>query len=269
MVRHIDRLHGSLGDPVKEKRSTIGHPIQNMSVYSHTPSSLSRKRPPDAHAKENDMIDITYEKVKKIKEIKAFYAEQAGSAIHPLPCPLPVLPIDPAVGLRTHVCVNCLTAPIDPVRLSDFMREGPRAFRSIHVCKQEDIEIKRRRVENGVIIDDIKAWDKLRSSAIEFMANIVHHWCGPQNDVSIHVLEADDSSSLSEELLPINLGTIASGHWVYRALCANKRKGTTPIDERELMEFINLAKGTFALFHVKVRNEEKDLYAMLVPRSVN
>jgi hypothetical protein len=34
------------------------------------------------------------------------------------------------------------------------------------------------------------------------------------------------------------------------------------------MEFINLAKGTFALFRVKVRNEEKNLYASLVPRSM-
>jgi hypothetical protein len=128
------------------------------------------------------------------------------------------------------------------------------------------MEIKRRGVENGVIVDVIKSWDKLRSSAIEFIANIFHQWYGPQNDVHILVVEAEDSSFVSEELLPINLGTIANNHWIYRAL--GNTNGTTPIDERELMEFINLAKGTFALFRVKVRNEEKNLYASLVPRSM-
>jgi hypothetical protein len=250
---------------MKEKPA-IGHSIQNMFVYSDRPSSLSRKRPRDAHAKENDMVDIIYEKVYKIKEIKAFYSGQAGPAIYPLPCPLPVVPVDPVFGFRTHVCVNCLTAPIDPVRFSDIVREGSRAFRSIHVCRQEDMEIKRRGVENGVIVDVIKSWDKLRSSAIEFIANIFHQWYGPQNDVHILVVEAEDSSFVSEELLPINLGTIANNHWIYRAL--GNTKGTVPIDERELMEFINLAKGTFALFRVKVRNEEKNLYASLVPRSM-
>jgi hypothetical protein len=265
MVRHIRRLHNGLGDPVKEKPSATDSSIQNMFVYSDRPSSLSRKRPPDPHTKENDMVDITYEKVNKIKEIKAFYSGQAGPAIYPLPCSLPVLPVDPVLGFCTHVCVNCLTAPIDPVRLSDLMREGSRAFRSIHVCKQEDMETKRRGVENGVIEDVIKSWDKLRSSAIEFIANIFHQWYGPQNDVSILVVEADDSSFLSEELLPINLRTIANNHWIYRAL---GNSGSVPIDERELMEFINLAKGTFALFRVKVRNEEKNLYAFLVPGSM-
>jgi hypothetical protein len=248
---------------MKEKRA-IDHSIQNMFVYSDRPSSLSRKRPPDAHARENDMVDIIYDKVYKIKEIKAFCAGQAGPTIYPLP--LPVLPVDPVFGFRTHVCVNCLTAPIDPVRLSDLIREGSRAFRPIHVCKQEDMETKRRRVENGVTVDVIKSWDKLRSSAIEFIANIFHQWYGPQNDVPILVVEADDSSFLSEELLPINLRTIANNHWIYRAL--GNTKGTALIDERELMEFINLAKGTFALFRVKVRNEEKNLYATLVPGSV-
>jgi hypothetical protein len=265
MIRHIKRIHGGLGSPVKDKPSAIDHSVQNMLVNSDTLSSHSRKRPLNSQANENDIIDIMYEKVIKVKEIKAFFSGQPGSTIFPLPGPLPVSPIDPAVGLHTYVCANCLTAPIDPVKLSDFTREGPLAFRPIHVCKQEDLETKRRRAENGVSIDVIRVWNQLHSSAIEFIANTVHQWYGPHNDVSIHVAEADDSRFVSEKLLPINLGTIANDHWVYRALGGNKRKGTAPINERELMEFVKLASGTFGLFHVKVRNEERDLYAYLGP----
>jgi hypothetical protein len=261
MVRHIYRLHGGLGKPVKEKPSATDHSIQNMFVNSDTPSSPFRKRPLYAHTKVNDVIDMTYENVKKIKEIKAFFSGQTGATVYPLPSPLPVLPFDPAVGFRTYVCAKCLTAPIDPVTLSDFTREGPLAFRSVHVCKQEDMETERRRAENGVIIDVIKVWNKLRSSAIEFMANLVHQWHGPQNDVSVNVIEVDGSSSRHEELLPINLGVIPDHHWVHRALGINKRKGTATIGERDLMDFLNLAQATFALFRVKVRNKEKDLYA--------
>jgi hypothetical protein len=206
-----------------------------------------------------------YEKVIKAKEIKAFFSGHPGSTIFPLPSPLPVLPIDLPVGFRTYACTKCLTAPIVPVKLSDFTREGPLAFRPIHVCRQEDLETKRRRAEDGVSVDVIRAWDELRSSANEYIAYIVHQWNGPHNDVSIHVVEVDDSSSVSEKLFPINLGAIANDHWVYRALGGNKRKGTAPINEGELMEFVNLAKGTFGLYRVKVWNEEKDLYAYLGP----
>lgn len=265
MVRHIRRLHSGLGDPVKEKPSATDSPIQNIFVNSDTPSSLSEKGRRNALlAKDNDVVDIFCDKLSKIKEIMAFSGQRA-TTIFPLPGPFPVPTIDPPVGFHTYACVNCLTAPIDPVRLSDFIREGPRAFRYTHACKQEDMETNRRRAENGVIIDVIEAWDKLRSMANEFIANIVHQWYGPQNDVSIHVIEADDSSSSGKGLSPINLGTIAYDHWLYRALGDAKHKGTVPIEERELMEFINLAKGTFAIFRVKVRNEEKDLYAYLGP----
>jgi hypothetical protein len=133
------------------------------------------------------------------------------------------------------------------------------------MCVNKNIWRPRLRAGNGIITDVIKTLDKLRSSSIEFITNLVHQWHGPQNDVPIHVLEVDDSSSQSGELLPINLGTIANDHWVYRALGGDKRKGTTTIDERELMDFLNLAKGTFALFRVKKRNEEKDLYAYFGP----
>ena len=43
MVRHIDRLHGGLGDPVKENPSATGSSIRNIHVKSDTPPSLSGK----------------------------------------------------------------------------------------------------------------------------------------------------------------------------------------------------------------------------------
>lgn len=265
MVRHIFRLHGGPGDPVKVKSPVIDHSIQKMYANSDTPSAFSRKRPPNAQTKEIDIVDMMYEKVNKFKEVMVFFSAQPISTIFPLPSPLLISTIDPPVGFRTYVCANCLAAPIDTVRLSDFKRKGPLAFRSTHVCEQEHLVTKRLRAGNGIITDVIKTWDKLRSSSIEFMANLVHQWHGPQNDVPIHVLEVDDSSCQSDELLPINLGTIANSHWVHRALGGDKRKGTTTIDERELMKFLNLAKCTLALFRVKKRNEEKDLYAYIGP----
>jgi hypothetical protein len=281
MVRHIRRLHNGLGDPVKEKPSATDSSIQNIFADSDIPSSLSERGRRNALlAKDNDFVDIFYDKFSKIKEIMAF-SGQRGSTIFPLPGPFPVPTIDPPVGFHTYVCTDCLTAPIDPVTSSDFMIKGPLAFKSNHVCQQEYLEIKKRRAENGIMIDVIKSWNELRSSSIKFIAKLVHQWYGPENDVSIHVAEVDDSISQSWKVssgqcsdydLPLpretNLGAVADDHWIYRALGGDKHKGTTTIDERELKDFLELEGSTFAIFRVKVRNEEKDLYAYLAPELI-
>jgi hypothetical protein len=121
------------------------------------------------------------------------------------------------------------------------------------MCR-EDLETQKRRKENGVNIDFIRVWNELNSSAIKFMATIVRQWYKPENDLSIHVA-----------VLPTNLGKVADSHWAYRALGADKRKGITIIYERELMEFLKLQKSTFANFRVRLRDEEKNLYAYLGP----
>jgi hypothetical protein len=80
------------------------------------------------------------------------------------------------------------------------------------------------------------------------------------------------SGQCSEYDLPLpretNLGAVADDHWIYRALGGDKHKGTTTIDERELKDFLELEGSTFAILRVKVRNEEKDLYAYLGPELI-
>jgi hypothetical protein len=76
--------------------------------------------------------------------------------------------------------------------------------------------------------------------------------------------------SISQDwnFLPRNLGIVADSHWAYRALESDKRKGITIIDERELMEFLELEKSTFAIFRVRLRDKEKNLYAYLGPELI-
>jgi hypothetical protein len=265
MVRHIDRLHGGLGNPVKEKPSATGSSIQNIQVKSDPPSSSGNLRPNAFQAE--DLIDTYYDKFIKIKEMKAFFG-QRDSTIYPSPSPVLNPAIDLPVGFHSYTCKKCLTAPIDPVRSSDFLMKGPLAFRSNHMCNQEDLETQKRRGENGVIVDFIQVWNELNSSAINFMADIVHQWYGSKNDLSIHVVEVDDSVSQHWNFLPTNLGKVADGHWASRALGVDKRKGITIIDESELMEFLRLEKSTFAIFRVMMRNKEKNLYAYLGPELI-
>jgi hypothetical protein len=190
MVRHINRLHGALGNPVKS---------YSGEVHRNT-----------FQAKE-DFVDMCYDRFSKIKEMKAFFG-QRGSTIFPFPSPLLNSDIDPSVGFHSYTCEKCLTAPIDPVRSSDFLMKGPPAFRCNHMCRQEDLETQKRRKENGVIVDFISMWNELNSSAIKFMASIVNQWYGPQDDLSIHVVEVDDSISQHWDFLPTNLGKVANSH---------------------------------------------------------
>jgi hypothetical protein len=266
MVRHIDRLHAGLGNPVKENPIATGSSIRNIRGKSDPPSSSGKLRPNAFQAKD-DFFDMCYDRFSKMKEMKAFFG-QRGSTICPFPSPLLNSAIDPPVGFHSYTCEKCLTAPIDPVRPSDFLMKGPLAFRSNHMCRQEDLETQKRRRENGVIVDFISVWNELNSSAIKFMANIVHQWYGPKNDVSIHVVEFDDSISRHWDFLPTNLGKVANGHWAYRALGADKREGITIIDERELMKFLELEKSTFAIFRVRLGDKEKILYTYLGPELI-
>lgn len=266
MVRHIDRLHGGLGNPVKEKHSATGSSIRNIHVKSDPPS-LSGKLPPNASQPKEDFVDMCYDRFSKMKEMKAFFGHR-GSTIFPFPSPLLNPIIDPPVGFHSYTCEKCLTAPIDPVRSSDFLMKGPVAFRSNHMCRQEDLETQKRRRENGVIVDFIRVWNELNSSAIKCMADIVCQLYGPKNDLSIHVVEVDDSISQHWNFLPRNLGKVADGHWAYRALESDKRKGITIIDGGELMEFLHLEKSTFAIFRVRLRDKEKNLYAYLGPELI-
>ena len=200
MVRHIRRLHG-LGHPVKEKPSAVNGSIQNIFVDSDIHPSLSGKWPRNVlQAKDNDIVDKLYDMFSKIIVIKAL-SGQGGSTIFPLPGPFAVSTIDPPVGFHTFVCDNCLTAPIDPVTSSDFKIKGPIAFESNHECQQDYLEIKRRRAENGIVIDVIKVWNELKSLSTKMIADLVKQWYGPENDVSIHVVEVDDSISQKLEIL--------------------------------------------------------------------
>jgi hypothetical protein len=265
MVRHIDRLHVGLGNPVKEKPSATGSSIRNIHVKSDPPSSSGKLRS-NAFRAEEDFVDMCYDKFTKIKEMNA--SKQRGPTISPFPSPVLNPAIDPPFGFHSYTCEKCLTAPIDPVRLSDFLMKGPLAFRSNHMCRQEDLETQKRRGENGVIIDFIRVWNELNSSAIKFMANIVHQWYGPKNDLSIHVMEVDDSVSQHWNFQPTNLGRVADSHWAYRALGADKREGVTIMNESELMEFLRLEKSTFAIFRVMMRDKEKNLCAYLGPELI-
>ena len=263
MVRHICRIHDGVGNPVKEIPYSTGSSIRNIHVKSDIPPLLSGKLRPSASQAKEDFVDRCSDKFSKIKEMKAFF-EQWGSTTFPFPSPPPSV-IDRPVGFYAYTCEKCLTAPIDPVRTSDFLMEGPLAFRPNHVCRQEDLETQKRRRENGAIIDLIGVWNELNSSAIKFMAYIVHQRYRPENDIFIHVVEVDDSISKHWNFLPTNLGKVADGHWACRALEAGKRKGITVIDERELMEFLRLEKSTFAIFRVGLKDEEKNLYAYVGP----
>ena len=266
MVRHIDRLHGGFGSPVKENPFATGSSMRNTHVKSAPPSS-SGNLPPNAFQAKEDLFDTWYDRFSKMKEMNANF-EQRSPTTFPFPTPLVNSAIDPPVGFHSYTCGKCLTAPIDPVRSSDFLMKGPLAFRSNHMCRQEDLETQKRRKENGVIIDFIRMWNELNSSAIKFMANIVIQLYGPKNDLSIHVVEVDDSVSQHWDFPPTNLGKVADGHWAYRGLGADKRKGTTIIDEKELMEFLRLEKSTFSIFRARLGDREKILYAYLGPELI-
>ena len=158
LQRHIIRSHGGEGKPVKNKSSAD---IEN----------------------ELDLIDIAYQKFKKYKdrndkvEEMINYSANNNSRI-PFPSHFPLdmfnyhpsATFDPPVGFKTYICADCLTAPIDPVKLSDFIMLGPLAFNTRHICKLEDLENRKRRIAEKQKIDVITTWDELRKLSIQHLA---------------------------------------------------------------------------------------------------
>lgn len=269
MVRHIKSKHAGLGKPVKEKTLDTNQTKSDKLAQANGSSPHYRsKRPAKALEQENDLVDIVYEDVRKtkdkenkIKEIEEFFGQANTTPSNNVP----MSPLELPVGFKMYTCAECFTAPIDPVKLSDFMRHGPDAFRPTHVCRQEDLEIKRQRANKGIHLDFITTWDKLRSFSIGFLANMLRQWFGPLKDVSTNVIEVDELTCRNGKLLPVELGTIGNDHWIYRASRNDKHIGSTTIDENELKAFLNLAKGTFALFRAKIKNQDKYFYAYIPP----
>ena len=105
--------------------------------------------------------------------------------------------------------MDCLTGTIDPITLSDFRRLGFAVFKPGHLCKQEDLEIRKRRAEKKLYVDFVKKWDELRLLSIRYLANIVHQWVGPNKDIHRKVIEERDLKSQIADSLPTNLGKTA------------------------------------------------------------
>lgn len=158
--RHIARKHSGIGVPVKNKSSVHERPLIEMSSKETKLLPFDGGKPTTSkYGEENDVVDSIYKTFKKIRgrqdkitEIKNFY-KPSNSTIFPLP---PIVPnanplpfeitgtskqateskvseinvnnssisaeFDPAVGFRTYICADCLTGPVDPVRLSDLNR---------------------------------------------------------------------------------------------------------------------------------------------------
>jgi hypothetical protein len=225
--------------------------------------------------KEKDIVDWTHEKTKKLTEIENFFSKSSNSTIFPPlsigPNPSPLLSeitgiskqatteFNPPVGFRTYICANCLTGPIDPVRLADFINLGPLAFEDRHTCKQEDLENRKRRAEKKIYIDVIKTWDELRKLSIQYLADIVHQMVGLHSPIPLLAFEKMGLKPWIENSLTTNLGKIDKNHWAYRALIAKESKGTT-IDNTELMDFLNLTKATFAPFQAEIDGEARYFY---------
>jgi hypothetical protein len=273
MIRHIDRMHPGLGKPVKDKPSDVNQTRPDKSDWPNWSSPrYPKKRPSKPIDGEGfDLIDTVHDIVKKtqvktdkIKEIEAFFSQ--AHARMPSPAIVPVSPIGLPVGFKMYTCEKCMTSPIDPVKMSDFIREGPDAFRISHVCRHEDLEIKKQRANKGIRLDLITTWDKLHSFSIEFIATSLHQWFGPQTDLCVNVVEVDELAFRDGKLLPINLGTIGSDHWIHRALNDDKRIGSTIIDENELKAFLKFANGTLALFRSEIKNQDKYFYASILPK---
>lgn len=263
MVRHIKRKHSGLLDDIKEKTSCATNPTNIFSKNNNV--SSTRKGPTD----ENDLVGSLYAAFKKgltrqkmIKEMSDYFQQSSSITIYPLFSAVNNHAADLPIGFRTLTCSNCLTAPIDPIRLSDIAREGSAALSLIprHVCNHEDLEIQRRRAENKIHLDVIKTWNELHQISIRGLANIVHSSIGPDAAVSIDAIEEVSLSSLIADSMPVCLGKVDENHWACRALCDNRRHKSAVINDIELMNILNLAKSTFAPFRAQINGKEHYFY---------
>jgi hypothetical protein len=130
LERHIARKHGGMGVPVKNKPSVHDHQLIEMSSKDTKLSPFGSGQPTTSkYGEENDVIDSAYEDFKKIKSRQAKFTEMKNFFKQFNPTIFSQLSFDdPAVGFQTYICAYCLTGPIDPVRVSDYKRIGPRVF---------------------------------------------------------------------------------------------------------------------------------------------
>ena len=267
LERHIARKHRGMGVPVKNKPSVHDHQLIEKSSKDTKLSPFDSGQPTTSkYGEENDVIDSAYEDFKKIKSRQAKFTEMKNFFKPSNSTIFPQLSFDdPAIGFRTYICAYCLTGPVDPVRVSDYKRIGPRVFQLNHTCKKEDLQ---RRITTGKQkYDPITKWNRLRLNSIRFLANLIHQWAGLHKDIYIRALEVFDSESRLVGCLPINLGKINKNHWAARAFISKENKRTA-INDTELMDFLNLAKATFAPFCAEIDGKERYFYLYICPESM-
>lgn len=267
--RHIKRKHKGKGVPVKNK-SSVPYPRNQTAKEENIKTGQKVTT-----TGELDLIDVIYPIFKKykdrndkIEEMDNYFAKNSRiplpSNLHPdvFNCH-PDTTFDPPCGFRTYICVDCLTGPIDPVKLSDLRTLGPLAFKPRHVCEQEDLE-NLKRVAKKRQIDVIATWHELHKLSIQYLADIVHQMFGLHNPKPLWAFETHlRYSPWMEDYLPTNLGKIDKNHWASRAFIAKERKGTT-IDNTELMDFLNLTRSTFAPFQAKIDGEAR-YFCLYIP----
>lgn len=259
LKRHIIRKHKGEGIPVKNK-SSVPYPRNQTAKEENNKKGQEVKT-----TGELDPIDVHYQIFKRYKDrndkIEEMINYFASNSRIPFPSHLqpdifnyqPNTTFDPPVGFRTYTCVDCLTGPIDPVKLSDFKTLGPMAFKPRHTCRQEDLENLKRRAEKKQYIDVIATWHEIHKLSLQYLADIVHQMVGLHNPKPLWAFETHLRPWM-EDYLPTNLGKIDKDHWASRALIAKEDKGTT-INNTELMDFLNLTRSTFAPFQAKIDGE--------------
>ena len=249
-------------------------------------SSFYDKRPAnEKFSEEQDPVDLVYEackkqkdRIDKINEVRNFLYGHSSLPIYPAYpmaqniSPLPfegtidfnnsnsIGTFDFPVAFKTHICIFCLTGPIDPVMFSDFKRLGDKAFNSRHTCKQEDIQ-RNQRVAEKYGIDLINKWDELRLLSLHRLVDIVHLWVGLHRDVYLYAYEI--SKPQIDCSMPIDLGRLSKNHWAYKAL-NDKANNKTAIDDTELLYFLNRAKATLGLFQGEIDGKVSYFYSFII-----
>jgi hypothetical protein len=270
------------------KRQKYGSNCRPLPFPVNKHSSFYDKGPAnEKFSEEQNPVDMVYEackkqkdRIDKINEVRNFLYSHSSLPIYPAYpmaqniSPLPfegtadfnnsisIGTFDLPVGFKTHACIGCLTAPIDPVRLSDFKRLGHIAFNSRHTCKQEDIQ-RNQRVAVKYGMDLINKWDEVRLLSLHRLVEIVHLWVGRHRDVYLYAFEVSEPQT--EYSMPIDLGRLSKNHWAYRALYNIENKKTA-IDDTELLYFLNRAKATLGLFQAEIDGRVRYFNSFIIGR---
>ena len=268
------------------KRQKCGSNYRPLPYPVNKHSSFYDKRPAnEKFSEEQDPVDLVYEackkqkdRIDKINEVRNFLYGHSSLPIYPAYpmaqniSPLPfegnidfnnsnsIGTFDFPVGFKTHICISCLTGPIDPVMFSDFKRLGDKAFNSRHTCKQEDIQ-RNQRVAEKYGIDLINKWDELRLLSLHRLVDIVHLWVGLHRDVYLYAYEI--SKPQIDCSMPIDLGRLSKNHWAYKAL-NDKANNKTAIDDTELLYFLNRANATLGLFQGEIDGKVSYFYSFII-----